>query len=775
MDNRQALYSIEQGDDIRYYKAAKEYSIGDILKTANDAAPYAKLMEMGDRISIDEYADIQQSDKFTFSVEINFDTGKAEVYTVNGGKGGIAEDDRTDENISFISGELLSVISQISNPYNETNFKIQPTDNNTYVVKSDSKRFGNDEIVFESATRDECVAYVSQRKPPLDWKPYVIEDLRSWADPSAVPKRSEIEYFDTIEGALKRFNELRNMPYNAEKALNTQTGQPMARLTLGMSTSSLAVDILHVRDNKNYLVQDFTSMPEMNTDRNFLDTLAKVTAEVGFERIIAHQRDENTGKYIGEPKDLPLNEWENPYFKEGTQMDYIIQSIRVEKAVKPQVEKAFAAERGERKNTMSNTMVEHMTTRDFKSFFGNENAKKIAALAETNGITLEVHRYQEAYEERDPDRGHFYHIVGRCNTDKPHSFTLSGNFRENSEGLKEFQPIPSIIKELNRKIEKIASGEDNIVKSANSDPQQISFILNKINGFVTALEDYQKAKNVDLSVKDNALSSAKRGEREDIMINTKIECTGMVMLAEGSKAKAVATVTVNDEFVLKGIKVFEGENGLFAAMPSRKVGNDYQEVMFPITKEAREQLNNAVLESYGRLVESGLDKLPFEERNVPEQSVSKITVSLHQVDDEKTKAVGQIVIDDNIVIAGVKVRHGTNAKGEEKDFVSMPSYQTQTGDYNEYAHAVTKECYEKINKAVMGAYETLCKTEYKGVKLSELGGKGEVSSKYGMNNTFAEKLMAELEKKGIPYSARVAETTALSVKNSDRAAVDSIQ
>ena len=610
MDNRQALYSIEQGDDIRYYKAAKEYSISDILKTANDAAPYAKLMEMGDRISIDEYADIQQSDKFTFSVEINFDTGKAEVYTVNGGKGGIAEDDRTDENISFISGELSSVISQISNPYNETNFKIQPTDNNTYVVKSDSKRFGNDEIVFESATRDECVAYVSQRKPPLDWKPYVIEDLRSWADPSAVPKRSEIEYFDTIEGALKRFNELRNMPYNAEKALNTQTGQPMARLTLGMSTSSLAVDILHVRDNKNYLVQDFTSMPEMNTDRNFLDMLAKVTAEVGCERIIVYQNDEAAGKNISTQKDMSLNEWENPYFKEGTQMDYIIQSIRVEKAVKPQVEKAFAVEQEERNSTMT---------------------------------------------------------------------------------------------------------------------------------------------------------------------NTKMECTGMVMLAEGSKAKAVATVTVNDEFVLKGIKVFEGENGLFAAMPSRKVGNDYQEVMFPITKEAREQLNNAVLESYGRLVESGLDKLPFEERNVPEQSVSKITVSLHQVDDEKTKAVGQIVIDDNIVIAGVKVRHGTNAKGEEKDFVSMPSYQTQTGDYNEYAHAVTKECYEKINKAVMGAYETLCKTEYKGVKLSELGGKGEVSSKYGMNNTFAEKLMAELEKKGIPYSARVAETTALSVKNSDRAAVDSIQ
>lgn len=744
MDDRQALYSIEQGDDIRYYKAAKEYTIGDILNVANGETPYIKLMEMGEQISTDKYAAIQQSDTFTFSVEMNFDKGTADIYTVNSGKGGIAEDDRADENVSFISGELSSVMSKISNPYNETNFKIQPTGNNTYVVKSDSKRFGNNEIVFESSKRDECVAYISQRKPPLDWKPYVIEDLRSWADPSAVPKRSQIEYFDTIEDALKRFNDLRNMPYNAEKALNAQTGQPMARLTLGMSSTNLAVDILHVRDNKNYLVQDFALMPEMNTDRNFLDTLAKVTAEVGFERIIAHQRDENTGKYIGEPKDLPLNEWENPYFKEGTRMDYIIQSIRVEK-------------------------------RDFKYFFGNKNAEKIAALAKTNGITLEIHRYQEAYEERDPDRGHFYHIVGRCNIDKSYSFTLSGKFRENSEGLREFQPLPAIIKELNRTIENIASGEDNIVKSVNSDPQKISSILNQISGFVTALEDYQKAKTVDLPVKDNALSSAKQGERKDIMTNTKIECTGMVMLAESSKAKAVATVTVNDEFVLKGIKVYEGENGLFASMPSRKVGNDYQEVIFPITKEAREQLNNTVLESYGKLVKSGLDKLPFEERKAPEQSVSKIAVSLHPIDDEKTKAVGQIVIDDNIVIAGVKVRHGTNADGVEKDFVSMPSYQTQTGDYNEYAHAVTKECYEKINKAVMGAYETLCKTEYKGVQLAELGSKGDVSSKYGMNNAFAEKLMTELEKKGIPYSARVAETTALSVKNTDRAAVDSIQ
>lgn len=267
---------------------------------------------------------------------------------------------------------------------------------------------------------------------------------------------------------------------------------------------------------------------------------------------------------------------------------------------------------------------------------------------------------------------------------------------------------------------------------------------------------------------------------ENSMSNTKMVCTGMVMLAEGGGTKAVATVTINDEFALKGIKVCHGTNAKgeekdFVSMPSRKSGSEYKDIFFPITEKARTQLNSIVMETYGKLIESGLDKLPIEKNEPPEKSVSKITVTLNQIDDEKNKAVGQIVIDDCIVVSGVKVRHGTNAKGEEKDFVSMPSYQTQTGEYSEYAHAITKDCYYKVNNAVLGAYTSLQKTEYKGVKLSELGEKGNVSTKYNMNNAFAEKLIAELDKKGIPYSARVAESTALTVKNSDKSEVEKVQ
>lgn len=255
-------------------------------------------------------------------------------------------------------------------------------------------------------------------------------------------------------------------------------------------------------------------------------------------------------------------------------------------------------------------------------------------------------------------------------------------------------------------------------------------------------------------------------------------------VSTNSKTKAVASVTVNDEFVIKGIKMYESASGnLDIVMPARKFGNEYQDVVFPITAEAREQMKQAVLSAYTELVKSGLDKLPLEAKDAPEKSASKITVSIspfHSNDEAKknVKAVGQIVIDDCIVVSGITVKHGKNKEGVEKDFVSMPSFKSQNdlGDttYPEYAHAITTDCYAKINNVVLAAYETLQKTEYKGVKLSELGEKADVSTKYDMNSVFAAKLMSELEKNGITYSAKVSGKTAISVRNSDKAAFDKI-
>lgn len=63
--------------------------------------------------------------------------------------------------------------------------------------------------------------------------------------------------------------------------------------------------------------------------------------------------------------------------------------------------------------------------------------------------------------------------------------------------------------------------------------------------------------------------------------------------------KASASVNLNGSFAIRGLKVMEGANGLFVSMPSYRAGNgEYKDICFPCTKEARSQLNEAVLNAY---------------------------------------------------------------------------------------------------------------------------------------------------------------------------------
>ena len=64
------------------------------------------------------------------------------------------------------------------------------------------------------------------------------------------------------------------------------------------------------------------------------------------------------------------------------------------------------------------------------------------------------------------------------------------------------------------------------------------------------------------------------------------------------KMKAIVSITL-DEFVVHDIKVIEGENGLFIAMPSRKTSNgEYRDITHPINSSARETLQKAILSKY---------------------------------------------------------------------------------------------------------------------------------------------------------------------------------
>lgn len=68
---------------------------------------------------------------------------------------------------------------------------------------------------------------------------------------------------------------------------------------------------------------------------------------------------------------------------------------------------------------------------------------------------------------------------------------------------------------------------------------------------------------------------------------------------EDSKLKAVASITIDDCFVVHDIKVIEGSEGVFIAMPSRRTSEgEFKDIAHPLNTETREALKNAILAAY---------------------------------------------------------------------------------------------------------------------------------------------------------------------------------
>lgn len=79
--------------------------------------------------------------------------------------------------------------------------------------------------------------------------------------------------------------------------------------------------------------------------------------------------------------------------------------------------------------------------------------------------------------------------------------------------------------------------------------------------------------------------------------------------AEG-RMKAVVSVTFDDAFVVHDIKVIEGQERLFIAMPSRKTPDgEFKDIAHPINAEMRERLQDMILSKY----EESLNDFSIEE------------------------------------------------------------------------------------------------------------------------------------------------------------------
>ncbi|WP_067621253.1 septation regulator SpoVG [Alicyclobacillus acidiphilus] len=77
------------------------------------------------------------------------------------------------------------------------------------------------------------------------------------------------------------------------------------------------------------------------------------------------------------------------------------------------------------------------------------------------------------------------------------------------------------------------------------------------------------------------------------------------------RMKAIASITIDSEFVVHDIRIIDGNNGMFVAMPSKKTPDgEFRDIAHPISSITRQKIQDAVLQAYfqgGDTEESSLD------------------------------------------------------------------------------------------------------------------------------------------------------------------------
>lgn len=66
-----------------------------------------------------------------------------------------------------------------------------------------------------------------------------------------------------------------------------------------------------------------------------------------------------------------------------------------------------------------------------------------------------------------------------------------------------------------------------------------------------------------------------------------------------SRLRAIVSITIDDAFAIHELRIIEGKEGLFVAMPSKEVGEGkFKDIAHPINVETRQMVEKAILEKY---------------------------------------------------------------------------------------------------------------------------------------------------------------------------------
>lgn len=114
----------------------------------------------------------------------------------------------------------------------------------------------------------------------------------------------------------------------------------------------------------------------------------------------------------------------------------------------------------------------------------------------------------------------------------------------------------------------------------------------------------------------------------------KVTDVRMRKLVTDSRMKALASITLDEAFVIHDLRVIDGNNGLFVAMPSKRTSDgEFRDIAHPINSEMRQEIQEAVMKVYDETeaVEPGTSAI-----DVDDSATNEVSSQLEESDSDKT-------------------------------------------------------------------------------------------------------------------------------------------
>jgi stage V sporulation protein G len=174
-----------------------------------------------------------------------------------------------------------------------------------------------------------------------------------------------------------------------------------------------------------------------------------------------------------------------------------------------------------------------------------------------------------------------------------------------------------------------------------------------------------------------------------------------------TKAFASASFRIDGENIaaIHGIRVVQGEKGLFVTMPqSKDKEGNYHDIAFPVNDSLRKEMSKAILAEYKNPTMDADGQMFGRQTtvDVPDAEQGKLDARAFPLREigGNTLAFANVTIDSIIAINGLRVVNGENGS-----FVSMPQSKDKEGNYHDIAFPLSGDLRKAISSAVLDGFD----------------------------------------------------------------------